>query len=258
MKKLALCVLALSCGTHAAPDASNGSADVAGAGAPNAGGAGAAALPAPVVLPCPGLTDSASPRWERITPPGDLGDSQCVRVHPSEAGTVFVMMHKGGNGAHSPTDGLYKSMDCGATWSAQINTGTNGDTVASGSWWSFVIDPVDPDVIYTIDGYGAGGVWKSTNGGVDWTQTIPPEQAQYIPNLFLNGLTLDPTDHLHLVATVHDTCTGPAAGGCLPETFDGGATWHLLKGPDPGWAEGAGAMIIDKTRLLYATGFGGL
>ena len=107
-------------------------------------------------------------------------------------------------------------------------------------------------------GYGTGGVWKSTNGGVDWIQTIPEEQGQYIPSLFLNGLAMDPTDHLHLVATVHITCTGPVEGGCLPETFDGGETWHLLKGPDSGWAEGAGPIIVDKGHLLYATRFGGL
>jgi len=281
-----LCTLTLGCGSSMNPPevassgsvgavagspGASGSESVASGGTNTVGGSpsmlgssgsansvgGSPTPPAPVVLPCPSLK-SGEPTWERITPPGDVGDGQAIRVHPTESGTVFVMMHKGGNGAHSPTDGLYKSKDCGATWSSLLNTGKNGDTVATGSWWSFVIDPLDPNVIYTIDGYGAGGVWKSTNGGVDWIQTIPQEQAQYIPNLFLNGLAMDPTDHLHLVATVHDTCIGPSAGGCLPETFDGGATWHLIKGPDPGWAEGAGPIIIDKKRLLYATGFGGL
>jgi len=265
---LLLCLVALGCGSgpsqaggrRSASGGSAGSGATGGSSADGGRGAtgGSAGAPTPVVMPCPSLADSSAQIWERITPPGDLGDSQCVRVHPTEAGTVFVMMHKGGNGAHAPTDGLYKSTDCGATWGPKINVGENGDTVASGSWWSFVIDPTDPDVIYTIDGYGAGGVWKSVNGGIDWVQTIPDEQGQYIPSLFLNGLMMDPTDHLHLVATVHITCTGPAEGGCLPETFDGGATWHLLKGPDTGWAEGAGPIIVDKEHLLYATGFGGL
>ena len=127
-----------SCGTHAPLDTTHESAHGGTSGntvaAGSSGAANSTGGATPVVLPCRSLPASPSPTWERITPPGDVGDSQCVRVHPSEAGTVFVMMHKGGNGAHYPTDGLYKSKDCGATWSSLINTGTNGDTVASGSW----------------------------------------------------------------------------------------------------------------------------
>ena len=53
-----------------------------------------------------------------------------------------------------------------------MSTGKNGAAMSSGRPWSLVIDPVVPDVMYVVQGYGAGGVWKSTNAAVDWEQVL--------------------------------------------------------------------------------------
>jgi hypothetical protein len=55
----------------------------------------------------------------------------------------------------------------GATWT-HVSTGANGSQLDSGSPVSIVVDPVNQGTMYVAEIYGPPGVWKSTNGGVDW------------------------------------------------------------------------------------------
>ena len=107
---------------------------------------------------------------------------------------------------------------------------------------------------FSISGYGAGGLWKSPNGGVDWDQTIPAdsEVGKTLLGNFTNEVALDPTDHLHLLVTPHGGCNDAYASGCIGETNDGGVTWHIVKSPPDG--EGGGPYIIDKNTWLLAAG----
>src|SRR5450432_1585764 len=66
------------------------------------------------VLPCDEVQSGSG--WREVTPPGDLGDVSLITLDPLQVGTIYVQMHKGGNGRHYPTDGLYKSTSCGSTW----------------------------------------------------------------------------------------------------------------------------------------------
>jgi hypothetical protein len=209
----------------------------------------------PVVHPCSSLPSGT--QWEKITPPGDIGDSQDVVLHPTESGTVYVGMHKGGNGSHYPTDGLYKSTDCGATWLPRVSVGENGDAFGQGSLWSFAIDPVEPDVMFAITGYGAGGIWKTTTGGVDWKNSISSDLTQYVPYNFFQSLSMEPTNRQHLVVTAHSDCTGPYAPGCLAESTDSGATWRLIMVPW-GWAEGAGVYALGPKMIAVSIPFTGV
>lgn len=207
---------------------------------------------------CDSLSESAG--WEKITPPGDLGDSQVIQLDPGAPGTIYVQMHKGGNGAHYPTDGLYKSTDCGSTWT-RLPQGRNSSdpgmpratdqNINSGSLSAILIDPMDSSILYAVSNYGPGGVWKSLNGGVDWDQTIGKDVGQYINGLWLSELTMDPTDHRHIVAANHLGCSAPYEPNCLAETFDAGTTWHLITMP-VGWAEANGVFIKDAKTMLFS------
>jgi hypothetical protein len=208
------------------------------------------------VLPCSNLP--APGKWENITPPGDIGGPVGISIDPFHSGGLYVSMHKGGNGPHFPSDGLYESTDCGATWSPQINTGKNGNIAATGPWTSLVFDPVDEGVIYVAPIYGAGGLWKSTDGGVSWTQLFPDtsEVAKTVDGNHLDAVSMDPHDHRHLVVGTHGNCKAPYGPACEAVTTDAGATWKIVKVPVGGWEEGAGPWIIDATSWVYAGGSG--
>ena len=238
--------------TSSAPTSNTGTSS--GGEAPNLP---APPLPPTVVAPCSGA--SASSGWQQITPPGDLGDSQAIQVDPINIGTIYVQMHKGGNGGHASTDGLYVSQDCGATWS-EVPGGRNasdpGLNIHTGSFNSLIIDPYDSQMMYTVSNYGPGGVWKSLNGGTDWDQLVTgastKDTAQYVAGLWFQALDMDPNDNLHLVAANHDGCTGSFAPNCIAESRDAGATWTLIPAPIA-WAEGNGVYIIDHDTLIFCT-----
>jgi hypothetical protein len=183
-------------------------------------------------------------KWEDITPPVAVlpGAAPCPYgghfvVNPQDP----TMLYRG-----SCNQGIWKTTDCGATW-VHVNTGTNGSTLDSGRQWTFVIDPVDPQVLYTNSGYGAksNGAFKSTNGGVDFQQLWPPADpvlAKVVEYNFVGGIAMDPSDHTHLLITFHAKCAAPHTEACFGESKDAGTTWHMIEG-QAGWAGGEGQAV---------------
>jgi hypothetical protein len=190
-------------------------------------------------------------QWENITPPGVVLDQGYTGVlmtlaDPVNTGTVYATTYQ---------NGVYKSTDCGATW-VKTNTGQNGTQLDSGRIWSAVIDPIDPTVLYALTGYGADGLWKTTNSGVDWNQVLPLSSLPGVPG-FLARISMDPTNHQHLVINFHDNCSGSHAPVCFGETKDGGMTWNVIDVPASlvsGWAEGTGVIVADSKTWLYSNG----
>jgi len=204
----------------------------------------------------------ATSGWQRINPPGDLGDSQAIALDPFQAGVIYTQMHKGGNGAHSSTDGIYKSMDCGTTW-AVLPPGRNAsdkpdaqgkiNNIHAGSIVGIILDPGEPGVMYIASNYGPSGIYKSVNGGIDWDQLIPADLQQYLPyGGWFNALSIDPTDRLHLIGATHTGCDGMYAPNCIAETWDGGKTWRLIAAPAYG-NEQSGVYILDAHTMMYAS-----
>ncbi len=166
-------------------------------------------------------------------------------VNPANPAIVYVT---------SDSDGIFKSQDCGSTW-VKINTGRNGSQLDSGRIWAAVIDPVQPDTLYALTGYGAAGLWKSTNGGVDWDNMLPDKsEIATTAGGFTERVVMDPTDHLHLLINFHLNCTGSHTPVCFGESKDGGQTWNILDFPaslSSGWGEGSGLMILTPKVWLY-------
>jgi hypothetical protein len=224
-------------------------------------------------LPMPGT-------WENITPAQLHGDRWCnpqgnstcpaagqtsssgylatyganaFVLDPSNAGTIYL---------GTTNLGIWKSTDCGSTW-VHINTGQNGAMLDAGRNWSMVIDPTDSNVIYTVAGYGPEGLYKTTNGGVDWTQVLPQNILSITGQGFVEKITMDPTDNRHLLASFHTDCTGtPLPGattdsmgwGCLAESMDAGGNWSLTTSALP-WAgtDGPGQTMVDAKTWFYST-----
>jgi hypothetical protein len=108
------------------------------------------------------------------------------------------------------------------TWTGPINTGTGG--AAAGDAAGGITLPqgagaTEPPTIYSVGIRGNGlGFWKSTNGGVDWTNyTIgaPGSRQDYYP------VVVDPYDATHLLMAGHEN-------NVAAESTDGGQTWSQV------------------------------
>jgi hypothetical protein len=123
-----------------------------------------------------------------------------------------------------------------------------------------VIYPSKPQTIYTNQGYGAGGVYKTTNGGLDWDQVLTPNITAAVPyGGFIGAISMDPNDPRHLLVGWHADCAPPRSKACFAETTDGGVSWVLRDG-NPSWAGGEGTSfeILDSRSWIFTSQSNGL
>jgi hypothetical protein len=133
--------------------------------------------------------------------------------------------------------GFWRSTDYGLTW-VKTNTGMNGNKII-GRTWSGAIDqnpkrdPAALPAIYVTLGYGTSAIWKSTNGGVDWTNVWNNNvfKEDGVTNIFsdvgsdINGLyATDATNADHLICYLHGYF-GKGGNSGVFETTDGGGKW---------------------------------
>jgi photosystem II stability/assembly factor-like uncharacterized protein len=205
---------------------------------------------------------AASGTWENITPPVAAlpGAAPCPYggafvMNPLDTSTLYV---------GSCNEGIWKTTDCGATWT-HINTGTNGPVLDGGRQWTFLIDPTNPEILYTNSGYGSSsnGAFKSIDGGVNWTQIWPPSDpalSSVVSYNFVGQLVMDPADRTHLLISFHATCAAPHAQACFGESKDSGTTWTLIDG-ESDWSGGEGQVIYfldSSTTWLWGSQANGL
>lgn len=250
-----------SAGRGGSPGGTAGTVGVDGgkAGASGTMDAGGLASPPDAGAPRPCNHLAAAGRWENISPVKTAFDTSnghnfadAIVVDPFDAATVW---HGTGYA------GLFKSTDCGATF-VRVNTGRNADALQGSALGSMAVDPVNPGVMYTTAFDGANGLFKSSNGGVDWDQLLPPSSnvAKAVDGNVVNSVAMDPRDPRHLVIGMHANCLAPLGAVCEAESIDAGATWTLTTVPVPGqgWAPGAGAFILGATSWLFGTYSSGL
>jgi hypothetical protein len=66
----------------------------------------------------------------------------------------------------------------------------------------------------------------------------------------VNNVSIDPTDHLHVVVSTHGECTAPYHPSCIAETKDGGRTWKVLSAPER-WSEGGGLVVVKGGQWVW-------
>jgi photosystem II stability/assembly factor-like uncharacterized protein len=220
--------------------------------------------PIPTRPPLTPSCDALPVAWTDITPEnidGGTGkgkDTGAAAVDPFQAGTLYVA----GPGAQ-----VFRSEDCGSTW-RQVATGKNSaaflathDPVpfqGSHNFVSLVADYEQPGVLYGAPYYSPNSVWKTMDRGETWDPLIDPtsELGQAVKDNWYQSVSIDPTDHLHLVVVTHNSCFGGDAG-CLGETFDGGQTWKAIPNPNGlGWQENGGALTFGKDAIVFGVPFG--
>ena len=132
--------------------------------------------------------------------PGITGPTGTLLALTSTPGTLLSAV----GGA-----GVFRSANAAQSWSLST-TGISswlGDSVA--------VDSQNPTTIY-LGTLNAGGIFKSIDGGITWTDLIAGSS---------NAVTVDPFDSTHLLAEL--------AGRGLIESHDAGASWQTVTNLPP-------------------------
>jgi len=202
----------------------------------------------------------ANRTWTNVTPSGvdlinalscDNFGSITMVADPARPSDLYTQFH---------CQGVWKSVDYGLTWSGPINTG-RGRAGASGAGGLAIAKGPDgqPPILYSAGIRGTGiGFWKSTDGGVSWTNyRVAPGGARqdfYPP-------AVDPLDANHLIMSGHEM-------NLIVQSQDGGQTWSSVPMAD-GMHQNSGTGFVffintgnpattAKTWLWTAQGTGGV
>mgnify|MGYP001201272315 CR=1 FL=1 len=125
-----------------------------------------------------------------------------------------------------------------------------GPTNIGGRVTCIVADPLNPNII--IIGAAAGGIFKTTNGGVSWTP-----KTDFAPALGMGSLEMDPNNSNIIYA---GTGEANSATDCYPgygllKSTDKGDTWNVI-----GLSEVLNIAAIKvhplNSNIIYAAGFG--
>jgi photosystem II stability/assembly factor-like uncharacterized protein len=178
-----------------------------------------------------------------------------IATAPSNPTIVWVGTGEADNRQSSSWgDGVYKSLDAGATWQ---NVGL-ADTRHIGK---IVIHPHDPNTVYIAAvGHLWGpnserGVFKTTDGGKNWKKVLYKDE-----NTGAIDLVMDPKNPDVLYAALYQHqrkgwgYNGGGPGSGIFRSMDGGATWTELKHGLPTGDKGriGLATFAGDNRILYA------
>ena len=102
-----------------------------------------------------------------------------------------------------------------------------GPTNVGGRVRGFAVHPTNNNII--LAGAAAGGIWRSTDGGTNWTLTTPTVQAYPV-----TCIVFDPFNSNRLYATTGEYRGGgpefPGVG--VLRSTNGGVSWSVLPSPD--------------------------
>jgi len=96
----------------------------------------------------------------------------------------------------------------------------SGGANASGRVSSIAVDHTNPSIVYA--GVAAGGLWKTTDGGVTWAALT--DQIFYPIS---GAVTIDPSNHLTVYYGTGDYDAGVPGNG-LFRSLDGGLSWTRI------------------------------
>ena len=143
--------------------------------------------------------------WTAIGPGNIGGRVRALVIHPTSPNTMWI---------GSVGGGIWKTTNGGTSWSPM------NDFMANLAVSTLIIDPADPDIIYAgtgegfynSDGIRGAGIFKTVDGGTNWSQLADTANANFY---LVNRLAISPDSGTILAATR----TG------IWRSTNGGSTW---------------------------------
>jgi len=179
-----------------------------------------------------------------------------VTVDPNNHNVVWVGTGENVSGRHVGFgDGVYKSMDGGATWK-------NMGLKKSEHIGMVTVDPRDSNVVYVAaqgplwSGGGDRGLYKTTDGGKSWEQVLSVGEFTGVNEVFLDPRNPDvvfASKHQRLRNVAALMNGGPESG--IFKSSDGGRTWRELTNGLPEEDMGKIGLAISPIDpdIVYAT-----
>lgn len=182
--------------------------------------------------------------WVELTDNQETLAMGSIAIAPSDPLKIYAGTGEANNSLDSQHgDGILVSSDGGATWTlASANGAFDGNTIGQ-----IAIDPMNEDIAYAAVGSDHiengtpdtnTGIWKTTDGGVTWTNvTAAAAKTSTAP---WTAVLVDDLNPSIIYAAVGDMFGSPANG--VYRSMDGGTTWDRLKGPPNGTTTGRIAL----------------
>ncbi|MCA9727602.1 MAG: hypothetical protein KC729_07960, partial [Candidatus Eisenbacteria bacterium] len=154
--------------------------------------------------------------WQWLGPGNIGGRVRAILVHPTITNRMWIGAASGG---------IWRSDDAGGSWTPV------DDFLPSLAVTSLVMDPTNANVLYAGTGEGfynfdaapGAGIFKSTDGGANWSQLTSTNNTTF---RYVNRLAHHPS--------VSGTLWAACRDGGIRKTTDGGVSWSLvLSTPSP-------------------------
>jgi hypothetical protein len=195
--------------------------------------------------------DAAAGRWVPLMDFTGFNDwnelgVESVAPDPHDPAKVWVAAGEYTQPFAVPLDGeILRSDDQGRSWQITdlpIQLASNQDGRNMGE--RLAVDPEDDSVLYLAS--PANGLWRSTDGGVTWSQVASFPVASTPDDIGLSFVTFDPAGG-HRGQPTRTIFVGDATGKDLYESTDAGASWHLVPGEPTGMMPQHGELASDGT-----------
>lgn len=184
-------------------------------------------------------TNSGS-SWSKLTVSGSTIFCTDLAVNPASPDIMYAAY-----GLLNITDGIYKSTNGGTNWSKL----TGGGLPTSGyGRISLAIAPSNPLIVYAVycdaSSYDTYNIYKTTNGGTDWTTLTKPNDGS------MGTSHLGNQGWYNNAVAVHpaDANTAIIGGINLFKTTNGGLTWGMIS---DGLTSLAPFVHVDQHAIVY-------
>ncbi len=200
-------------------------------------------------------TENSGTTWSSLLDQQVSYSTGCVVLDPQNPETVWVGTGENNGGRHiGYGDGVYKSTDGGKSWK---NVGLKESEHVS----EIIVHPNNSDIIWVAaqgplwSSGGERGVFKSTDGGQTWNQTLGDTEW-----VGATDLLIDPRNPDVLYAATwqrHRTVAGFMGGGpgtAIYKSTDGGESWDKLSKGLPSSNMGKIGLAISPQQpdVIYA------